>query len=353
MKIITSVANNFQILTEYFDFNQVPYDIVDLWDPTSMCYNITHKSLEENNLLLILNHDLLHEILQIDDSRSRLIQFAQNNKLWIWNDMDGLLTSLSNLKILLDLDNKVPKGSVTLFVDGELIPQHPLTHLCNIQCKVIPINFFFRSPRINNGIILKKNCSKDFILTTIKKPGRSHRDILWNQLNAVPGLLNRGYVKYGSGSKRIGRQPHQHNWPDGHPSMDLYLDSWLELVPETLYNDGYFFTEKTAKPIATKTPFLIISTCGYLEYLRKFGFKTFHDIIDESYDQEPDVNIRIKLVIEQLCNIIKIGPELFYQDCGQILEHNQNKLFELSSKRQFVVDLFIAENLAQIGFVQK
>jgi hypothetical protein len=185
------------------------------------------------------------------------------------------------------------------------------------------------------------------MLTTIRKPGRLHRDILWNQLTAVDGLIDRGHVR--SGTKRIGTQPHQHTWRDGYPSMDLYQDSWLEIAPERLYRDGYFITEKTVKPIATKTPFLTVSTRFYLEYLRQQGFQTFGNIIDESYDRQPLVEDRVKLMLEQLQDIIRNGSEAFYKECVPVLEHNQTRLFEISGGKQYVVDIFIAKQLEQLG----
>ena len=52
-------------------------------------------------------------------------------------------------------------------------------------------------------------------------------------------------------------------------------------TPETL-------TEKTFKPIVMQQPFIIQSCKGSLEYLRRYGFRTFDEFWDESYDEAED-----------------------------------------------------------------
>ena len=353
MNIISVRDKGLTRLTEYFDFNQIEYKLDDLWNPNLDTYGrneLTSDILNNGPTLLILSGNIFLKLCRWEPSVTQLIKFcSKNNKIWVWDDIDSLIGAIANQKIISKLDSHIPCDVISIFVDGEISNCHPLTELKNIQIKTFPYNFFLHQPRIQNAIVNKHNCSRDFMLTTVKKPGRTHRDILWNQLNAIDGLIDCGYTNYGLGKTRIGQQSHQHNWSDGHPSMDLYQDSWLEIVPETLYQDGYFITEKTVKPIATKTPFLTVSTRFYIEYLQKQGFQTFGNIIDESYDQQPIVEDRIRLMLEQLQDIIHNGSEEFYKECASVLEHNQNRLLEINGRKQYVMDVFIAEQLHQLG----
>jgi len=347
--IVVATSGNLTGLTEYFDFNQIPYTQVDLWNTKINGCDLNIASLQENNTLLVVSNMTFIEICSCDNSKAQLIEFCKNNKIWVWADMDGLIQASTNQKLLIQIDQLILSGSILLFFDGNLSAHHKFLKLQNIQYTIIPYSFFIRYPRITNAQVDKHNCSRDFMLTAVKKHDRPHRDVLWNQLIAIPGLVDHGYVSYGSGVTRIGMQSHQQTWSDGHPSMDLYLDSWLEIVPETAYRDIYYVTEKTVKPIATKTPFLIVSNRYYLDYLRELGFKTFDTLIDEQYDQQARVEDRVQLMLLQLQDIIKNGSESFYKECALILEHNQHRLFEINGQRQYNIDMFIAQHLDQIG----
>jgi hypothetical protein len=78
-----------------------------------------------------------------------------------------------------------------------------------------------------------------------------------------------------------------------------YNNTALNVITETT-NDQHFFTEKTWKPIYAKQLFLMISSVGSIERLRHFGFDTYDDIIDHSYDNEPDLKKRIQMVVAEM-----------------------------------------------------
>ena len=185
---------------------------------------------------------------------------------------------------------------------------------------------------------------------TIKKSSRPHRHLLWKELAARDGILERGHVSYRRYRQGwSGDTSHQHQWQDGHPSMDLYLHSNVELVPETLYKNWYFFTEKTCKPISTCTPFLMISTRGYLGYLRDLGFRTFDHIIDESYDQQHRIQDRVRMAVDQLQEIITRGSRWFYLESRPVLEHNRKRLAELDGSWHQRTDAFLRACWEELG----
>jgi len=59
----------------------------------------------------------------------------------------------------------------------------------------------------------------------------------------------------------------------------------IEIIFETDSCGTGFFTEKTARCLATGKPFLLLEGPGSLQLLRNYGFHTFSEVIDESYDQ--------------------------------------------------------------------
>lgn len=66
---------------------------------------------------------------------------------------------------------------------------------------------------------------------------------------------------------------------------EFYKKSLFSIVAETyFYSNIIHLTEKTFKPIVNHHPFIMIAAPGTLRAIKKFGFKTFDGIIDESYD---------------------------------------------------------------------
>jgi hypothetical protein len=112
--------------------------------------------------------------------------------------------------------------------------------------------------------------------------------------------------------------------------FDESAESLLYLVTETVATGRrHHLTEKTFKPIALGMPFVIVGTRGSLEYLRSYGFRTFGDIWDESYDLAED-NVRITRIAELLKSLdvlsIEAKQDLFDQ-AQEIIEHNWNHFY--------------------------
>ena len=112
-----------------------------------------------------------------------------------------------------------------------------------------------------------------------------------------------------------------------------YLNSYFSLVNETTFHTkaGYdsvpFFSEKIFKCIAMKHPFIIVTVPNSLKYLKELGYKTFDNIIDESYDQEIDDALRaIKIAneVERLCNLDEQKLENFLIESRKICDYNYN-----------------------------
>jgi hypothetical protein len=102
-----------------------------------------------------------------------------------------------------------------------------------------------------------------------------------------------------------------------YPSFDI------ELVAETYCRgDTFFVTEKTVRPIIAGKSMIVYGPRNYLARLRDLGFQTWNHIWDESYDQltGPDRWHSMRLVIDDL---IKRDQQQLYQQCQQIVQHNQ------------------------------
>jgi hypothetical protein len=117
---------------------------------------------------------------------------------------------------------------------------------------------------------------------------------------------------------------------------DHFLDSYFTFVTETTFANDHdenvlFLTEKIYQPILQYHPFIVAACPGMLEYMRKYGYQTFPELFDESYDQEQDLKRRTKMIldnIEHVCNMsIDDLHQIYYSDhFQQKLVHNK-KLF--------------------------
>ena len=98
-----------------------------------------------------------------------------------------------------------------------------------------------------------------------------------------------------------------------------------------------FFSEKTFKPIATCTPFIMVAAPKSLETLKKLGYETFHDIIDESYDNILDRSQRFKKICSILLGLNKLTSQQLYSmycKVEDILQHNQNLWYNSHGKHK-------------------
>jgi len=113
-----------------------------------------------------------------------------------------------------------------------------------------------------------------------------------------------------------------------------YKETKFSIVLETVSSPGsYQMSEKTAKPIVAGHPFVVFAQAGFLRYLREIGFKTFKDHIDESYDQEHNLEKRIEKLVK-LCNSLKTTDyKLFYDKTEHIRRHNQKVFFDTDKLR--------------------
>lgn len=86
-----------------------------------------------------------------------------------------------------------------------------------------------------------------------------------------------------------------------------YLQTDLSVINETWSSPTtMFISEKTYKTILFKHPFMVLSSPGFMAYVRSLGFQTFHPIINEAYDEEPALPRRKELLLAELLRWINL-----------------------------------------------
>tara|TARA_B110000503_G_scaffold64262_1_gene101323 strand:- start:61 stop:1047 length:987 start_codon:yes stop_codon:yes gene_type:complete len=118
---------------------------------------------------------------------------------------------------------------------------------------------------------------------------------------------------------------------------DIYNQTFYTALIETaMHEDFCVFTEKTAKPIIAKRPFVVFGSPGQLKALQQLGFKTFSPIIDESYDLEVDSELRFKKVLDSMHELNNRDPLDVYENLKEILEHNKKHFEETDWNSTFL-----------------
>ena len=115
------------------------------------------------------------------------------------------------------------------------------------------------------------------------------------------------------------------DWETAYEILPYYNKIFLDIVCETWHEGQCFLpNEKTGRPIIAKTPFIAFAGCGFLNNLKKIGFKTFDKWWSEEYDDHHGVQ-RIQRMLKQIEKIASLPITTLnemYNDMSPVLEHN-------------------------------
>ena len=109
--------------------------------------------------------------------------------------------------------------------------------------------------------------------------------------------------------------------------LRIYNQTAYTLVAETNFSNHYsFYTEKSTKPILARRLFVTLGGQHQLANLRGLGFRTFGDVIDESYDVELNDFERMLKVIKEIKKISQLNDtevKEFIRNVSPIVKYNQ------------------------------
>jgi hypothetical protein len=89
-----------------------------------------------------------------------------------------------------------------------------------------------------------------------------------------------------------------------------YDESWFTVVTETeMRARPSRITEKVIKPLVNFHPVIVLGNPGALKMIHSFGFATFDEIVDESYDDEWDPRRRFDLAYGEFVRMCRLGDD--------------------------------------------
>lgn len=253
------------------------------------------------------------------------------------------------------------RADVTFFLSGALNYELSYARVLPYNIHIWePVEFYQNRPDLLNK--LDHGRSKPRLFDALLGRPKIHRERIFNNLDH-----QRNIVTMFSDDHEIDlrqRQQPEFIWPQELPSPNrivcytreqiMMCDTWISIsrvIPHDVYNQTYYsvvaetlhsgdwtlFSEKIAKPLLARRLFVVASSRYYLRNLRTLGFRTFDGIIDESYDSEPDDDIRLDLVLEQIRLLQDRDPSEIQRLVEPIAEYNFNRAWH-NTWRQDMLD---------------
>jgi hypothetical protein len=127
---------------------------------------------------------------------------------------------------------------------------------------------------------------------------------------------------------------------DSNPKKSHHNQTYFAICNET----NFEITRLTSSPVKTilLNPFLLVAGAGSLDILHSFGFKTFPNIFDESYDEIEDNVTRHKHLVkevERICSLSEDEKHQLYLESIPTIKYNQEQ-FKKIDIRKFFLDIF-------------
>lgn len=349
-------------LCEYFNVNGIVFDFIPpTQDGVPLIDQLCYKSFGKKILCIIS----LHTIKTMAEQTSKYNNFfnlVENDRLKIifYQNYDSVMSILPELNFRNqkkdDQFANILKDLKFIWWVDALIGQHLIKQLKN--CQLYCLNFSGCIDKMqlyhHFNLIKEKEKTNTFFTLTLLRPriDRIHRNILVEEIQDKPYLKNsinkiNSIIEHKERDKLFtDLSPHygsiflkKAKFTESMPVISYYEKTYFELVTETLGSiegdETFFPTEKILKPIMMRHPFVVLSTKHFLKNLRDFGFKTFGDFIDESYDDCDTVRERVKIISKNLERLDMVESKKFYEDSKEICQHNQNHLMYLAGRYKF------------------
>jgi hypothetical protein len=114
---------------------------------------------------------------------------------------------------------------------------------------------------------------------------------------------------------------------------EWYDSTSFTIAVETLVTGRGFITEKTWKPIAYMHPYMVVGPTGTLKHLRSWGFETFDNLFDESYDDVEFNDGKLDIIANNVQNY-QVGP--FDNETRDRVAFNKNRFFSIHIMKNFI-----------------
>jgi hypothetical protein len=126
-----------------------------------------------------------------------------------------------------------------------------------------------------------------------------------------------------------------YEWGEIYLQAEPYIDTYFSVVTETVFEEPWSFrTEKIAKVLAQGHPWICAANRGWYRDLRNLGFRTFHGIIDENFDDIDDHQDRMEKIVHVVQDLCQQDLVSFLSHCEDVCKYNQQHLIEFGQQHR-------------------
>lgn len=262
-----NIHDNYIILNDNIDIEHAPYRYIDKFK--TVILDISHNPMTNVELLPVLNNKDLY-VLNCDASKpyyTSYFHLKYSAKEYKQYDNE-IIYPVSSL-------NSVPKIHRIMFMNN--------LYKLGIQSKVYHSFLYKSQPHSVDHL------ESDTFKHEVNKWRQEYNYFFNNVRHHCPIYADDRYLDVYTNDHSI--------------DSPAYNQTALNIVTESDYNIN-FFSEKTWKPIYAQQLFIHIGAQNNIKYLRKFGFDVFDDLIDHSYDTEPDLSRRVALAMAEVSRLL-------------------------------------------------
>ncbi len=124
---------------------------------------------------------------------------------------------------------------------------------------------------------------------------------------------------------------------------EIYNRTWFSVICETLGSGKIFLAaEKVSKCLHARRLFVLFGIKHYLKFYQDWGFATFGDVIDESYDNIDNDIERWQAAYQQVQYLCTQNLETLIPSLKPRLDHNHNRLVELYHEKKQQMHTLVA-----------
>lgn len=128
--------------------------------------------------------------------------------------------------------------------------------------------------------------------------------------------------------------------PEWHQSL-------FHVVTEATH-EAAFPSEKTAIPILMKKPFIVFSCIDYHKMLTELGFQLYDEVIDYSFDSEPNIELRAEKYIQNVVKISMLNKVETYNLLRPKIIYNYNRAIEIIKSKDLIPQI-VKERLEEVN----
>jgi hypothetical protein len=124
-------------------------------------------------------------------------------------------------------------------------------------------------------------------------------------------------------------------WQQIPEHIETYLSSYINIVTESMFkdwNNNIHISEKSFRPFYYYQIPLILSTHGHIRTLKeKYGFDFYDDLINHSYDDEPNQKNRLIKLVTEIAKLNNNKEKVidFFRNNKDRFESNKQKVIEV------------------------